>query len=158
MKKKILAIALAAMLLVTCLLPCAAFAEEYDSEDLLPLPEDELISSVEQENGVIIEIWKDWEYIKLHHLERIIGTPFATKVITLVPHCFTIEKKIVNDVSISHYSDYIDVVQFCEDLSLNSFGVLQSYAKEITRKGELEDGYLHYEVSYFDTYYLNSKQ
>ena len=145
-------------MITACLLPCAsALAQEKNIDELLTLPEDELISSTTQDNGTVIEIWKDWEFVKLHHLERIEGTPFATKVVTIVPHCFTSEKKIVGNASITRYQATIDVVQFCEDMKLSSFGVLQSYAKDIRYIGDSSDGYLHYEVSYFETYYLNSK-
>ncbi len=104
MKKKILAVALATMLLATCLLPCAAFADEAglpsESEEKLfelrdglkPFYEEKLVSEdkdwskVEEFNNgmyttnILYERYAEyevWKTYKFEYLVQIPNTPFA---------------------------------------------------------------------------------
>lgn len=150
MKKKILAVALVALLLTTCLLPCTtAFAVE-ESETNVSYKD--FVTGATEGGSLIIEGCPT--LVTLEYLERIEGTPFATlksKEIT-VPLSYHLDSegnKILNLYS-------LDINDFLDAMELSSFGVLQSYVKNFDFKG-IVDGLPKFKAIYYETYYLNSK-
>ncbi len=172
MKKKILVIALAAMLLVTCLLPCAAFAVESTNEQSATFSSSFFEQDVEalKSSDMYYEdrIWNEnknliqgWREIKFEYLERIPGTPLAElKCVELFLPCIFYS-------SLPPYSEYYSQVEkkyeyilysdFFEVLNLSSFGVLQSNLKEIVYRGTNSEGIPVFRAVYYNAYYLCAK-
>jgi len=158
MKKKILAFALVAMLLATCLIPCAAFAIPSDIKPINPNPgssetTDQITGSFMDDNGVTWNVHQGVYPIVLEYLERIPDTPFAELKTYKMNFPFTYAESTKGAISVT---EGLDIPTLLNKLKLKSFGVLQSYVKEITYKSR-SNGVFTFRAKYFDTYYLNAK-
>lgn len=168
MKKKILAVALVALLLTTCLLPCTtAFAVEenpnspgLDEKFNFPTLDDACPESVflgwydsSEQDGV----YQAYLPANFEYLEQVPNTPFAElKTATFYFPCLAISHIDTPD-SLFFYN-HLPLETFFEYLNVVNFGVLQSYIKSIvTVESDLSDGLYTFRAVYYDTFYLCAK-